>query len=210
MPNARVRRAAEPQEGEGILNHWLRSTFLGVSGILLLIIFLLWFLPVRVENVSPQRSEGIPEEIQMALVQSVSAQTAPADQIPTCEQLLSEFRSDPRTQQASPAERQFVRAFLQGFAQAILDEGAPGAARLDPDGNGIACDQLLSGGGGSSQTAGTASPSPQPSFTGTSQTPPPNADLFEAGGPEGGPVPLMPGKGCPSEYPVKRGGACYP
>jgi hypothetical protein len=51
-------------------------------------------------------------------------------------------------------------------------------------------------------TTTTASPSPAP----TSPTPDPSLD---AGGPRGGPVPLMPGGGCPFEYPVKRGGACY-
>ncbi len=143
-----------------------------------------------------------------ATASPTATQTAPGGgQIPTCEQLLSEFESDPETQQASPAERQFGLAFLQAFAQGVLDEGVPGAARLDPDGNGVACDQLLSGGGSGSSPS--ASASAQPPLTGASQSPPPNADLFQAGGPEGEPVPLMPGDGCPSEYPVKRGDACY-
>jgi hypothetical protein len=172
--------------------------------LLLTIIFLLGLLPARVDG--PQRLE----QIQFPLAQSVSAQTAPAGQIPTCEQLLNEFESDPQTQQASPAERQFGLAFLQGFAQGILDEGVPGASRLDPDGNGVACDQLLSGGGSSSPTASVGSASAQPPLTATtSQSPPPNADLFEAGGLRNGPVPLMPSGECPFEYPVKRGGACY-
>jgi hypothetical protein len=34
-------------------------------------------------------------------------------------------------------------------------------------------------------------------------------DLLEAGGPKGGPVPTMPGGGCPSEFPVEREGACH-
>ena len=33
--------------------------------------------------------------------------------------------------------------------------------------------------------------------------------LLQAGGPESGPVPRMPDGGCPVEYPVKKGGACY-
>jgi hypothetical protein len=33
--------------------------------------------------------------------------------------------------------------------------------------------------------------------------------LLQAGGPESGPVPRMPDGGCPVEYPVKQGGACY-
>lgn len=33
--------------------------------------------------------------------------------------------------------------------------------------------------------------------------------LLEAGGPTDGPVPAMPGGGCPKEYPDKRGGDCF-
>jgi hypothetical protein len=36
-----------------------------------------------------------------------------------------------------------------------------------------------------------------------------NDDLLKAGGPTSGPVPLMPGGGCPVEFPLKRGEACY-
>jgi hypothetical protein len=61
-------------------------------------------------------------------------------------------------------------------------------------------------------TTTTASPTPAP----TSPSPAPSDragrpsyDTFDAGGPRGGPVPLMPGGGCPFEYPVERGGACY-
>ena len=55
-------------------------------------------------------------------------------------------------------------------------------------------------------TTTTASPSP------TTATPAPTRDrgpLMDAGGPTAGPVPLMPGGGCPEEYPVQRNGACY-
>jgi hypothetical protein len=169
-----------------------------------LLVVVLFVRTLVVDDNGPRRSE----EIQFALAQSASAQTAPAGQIPTCEQLLSEFESDPETQQASPAERQFGLAFLQAFAQGILDEGVPEASRLDLDGNSVACDQLLSGSGGSQfASAGSASPGPSP--TGGSQSPRPNADLFEAGGPEGGPVPLMPNGSCPREFPTVRDGACY-
>jgi hypothetical protein len=34
-------------------------------------------------------------------------------------------------------------------------------------------------------------------------------ELFEAGGPEDGPVPPMPGGACPPEFPVNKDGACY-
>ena len=65
--------------------------------------------------------------------------------------------------------------------------------------------------GGSTTKGGTAPPSPPPS-------PPPNppplpspppAPPFNSGGPSAGPVPLMPSGGCPKEFPVNRGDACY-
>jgi hypothetical protein len=37
----------------------------------------------------------------------------------------------------------------------------------------------------------------------------PPSDLLQSGGPENGPVPLMPGGGCPVEYPVKQADLCY-
>jgi hypothetical protein len=95
------------------------------------------------DNESSQRCK----EIQFALAQNVSPQSAPAVPIPTCEQLLREIETDPRTQQASPQERRFVLAFVQAYVQGLLDQGVPGAFRLDPDANGIACDELLSAGG---------------------------------------------------------------
>src|SRR5918997_4047168 len=54
-------------------------------------------------------------------------------------------------------------------------------------------------------TTTTASPSP------TTATPAPTGGrdpLKDAGGPTAGPVPLMPGGGCPEEYPVQRRGSC--
>jgi hypothetical protein len=167
-------------------------------------VLVLLFVRALGDNGSPQSSE----EIQFALAQSVSPQTAPAAQIPTCERLLSEFQSNPRTQQASPAERQFVQAFVQAFVQGLLDQGVPGASRLDPDGNGIACDELLSAGGGQSASAGRASP--QPSIDRGGQLLNRYGNLLEAGGPTSSPLPLMPDGGCPREFPTMRDGACYP
>jgi hypothetical protein len=174
--------------------------------------------------------EGSPEErskhIHFALAQSVSPQSAPAVPIPTCQQLLREIESDPRTQQASPQERQFVLAFVQAYVQRLLDQGVPGASRLDPDGNGIACDELQSAAaGGQSLSAGSASPQPsvagggqsatfgsasaRPSVDGGRQVLNGNRNLLEAGGPTSGPLPLMPDGGCPREFPKMREGLCY-
>jgi hypothetical protein len=58
-------------------------------------------------------------------------------------------------------------------------------------------------------TTTTASPSPAPTSPSPNLTTRPNSDPYDAGGPRGGPVPLMPGGGCPFEYPVERDGACY-
>jgi hypothetical protein len=62
--------------------------------------------------------------------------------------------------------------------------------------------------------APTASPTPTPTTTAspTATTSSPTSkpgNLFNAGGPADGPVPLMPGGECPSEYPVLKDGACY-
>ena len=35
-------------------------------------------------------------------------------------------------------------------------------------------------------------------------------NLLEAGGPGTGPLPLMPGGGCPKEFPLQEGGSCHP
>ena len=185
-----------------------------------LVVLLVW---TPGDNGSPEERS---KEIHFALAQNVSPQSAPAVPIPTCEQLLREIESDPRTQQASPEERQFVLSFVQAYVQGLLDQGVPGASRLDPDGNGIACDELQSAGGGQSLSAGSASPrpsvaggdqsasfgsaSPQPSVDGGRQFLRGNGNLLEAGGPTSGPVPLMPDGGCPREFPKMREGLCYP
>jgi hypothetical protein len=171
-----------------------------------LVVLLVW---TPGDNGSPEERS---KEIHFALAQNVSPQSAPAVPIPTCEQLLREIESDPRTQQASPEERQFVLSFVQAYVQVLLDQGVPGASRLDPDGNGIACDELQSAGGGQPASAGRASPqpSPQPSVDRGSQLLNRYGNLLEAGGPTSGPLPLMPDGGCPREFPTMRDGACYP
>jgi hypothetical protein len=189
---------------------------MGMAGLVLLLVW------VPGDNGSPEERR---KQIHFALAQNVSPQTVPATPIPTCQQLLREIASDPRTQQASPEERRFVLAFVQAYVQGLLDQGVPGASRLDPDGNGIACDELQSAAGGQSLSAGSAAPrpsvadggpsatfgsaSPRPSVDGSRQVLNGNRNLLEAGGPTSGPLPLMPDGGCPREYPTKREGLCY-
>ena len=61
---------------------------------------------------------------------------------------------------------------------------------LDPNVNGIACDE------GNFFDKQSSKGSPQ-------------SELLKAGGPQKGPIPLTPGGGCPVEYPAERAGACY-
>src|SRR5215212_9357990 len=57
-------------------------------------------------------------------------------------------------------------------------------------------------------------PSPKPQPTPTPRTPAPQPEpappppLMKAGGPQRGPVPVMPNGTCPKEFPVKQGGTC--
>jgi hypothetical protein len=49
-----------------------------------------------------------------------------------------------------------------------------------------------------------------PSSASASPNPEPPRDLFNAGGPSNGPVPLMPDGDCPVEFPVQQNRRCYP
>ena len=51
-------------------------------------------------------------------------------------------------------------------------------------------------------------PSPNPS-PGPSPQPKGPSTILNSGGPEDGPVPIMPGGGCPKEFPVEKGKGCY-
>ena len=65
----------------------------------------------------------------------------------------------------------------------------------------------------SATATASASPTPAPTTPEPAPTPQPtqqpNPNLFDSGGPTVGPAPLMPGGGCPKEYPIKRADACY-
>lgn len=86
----------------------------------------------------------------------------------------------------------------QESAQTELDRDPSDPNKLDSDGDGIACENYDYGvdeGGGAAQDQYQRD-------TG-------NGDLFNAGGPETGPVPRMPDGDCPPEFPEARNGACY-
>jgi hypothetical protein len=64
--------------------------------------------------------------------------------------------------------------------------------------------------GASSPASKPASkPASTPSSDSPSRKPKPKRNLFDSGGPENGPVPLMPDGGCPAEFSVERAGLCY-
>ena len=60
--------------------------------------------------------------------------------------------------------------------------------------------------GSASASAPASTPAPA---SPSRKQPKPDRNLFESGGPTSGPLPLMPNGGCPREFPVQRGKACY-
>jgi hypothetical protein len=58
-------------------------------------------------------------------------------------------------------------------------------------------------------SASSSTPASTPKSASPSRKAKPDGNLFDSGGPENGPVPLMPDDGCPAEFPVERAGLCY-
>jgi hypothetical protein len=59
-------------------------------------------------------------------------------------------------------------------------------------------------------TTPSKTPSPAPKTPTPPPPPPPSSgSLMKAGGPETGPVPVMPNGGCPREFPERRDDGCY-
>jgi hypothetical protein len=58
------------------------------------------------------------------------------------------------------------------------------------------------------EAQGGAQPPDQPPSQPPGQ-PPQGGQLMNAGGPADGPIPHMPGGGCPAEFPTERDGTCY-
>jgi hypothetical protein len=106
----------------------------------------------------------------------------------------------------------------QESAQAELQRNPTDPYSLDPDKDGQACEDYNYGNGSTASVAATSSASPSSTTTTTTTTSSASAnatqdqydrDLFNAGGPSSGPVPLMHDGSCPVEYPVKQNGACF-
>jgi hypothetical protein len=58
-------------------------------------------------------------------------------------------------------------------------------------------------------SASASAPASTPESASPSPKPKPNRNLFDSGSPTTEPLPLMPNGGCPREFPVQRGQACY-
>ena len=61
-----------------------------------------------------------------------------------------------------------------------------------------------------SDASPSSSASPSSDASASPQAETQDDDLMRSGGPDGGPVPLMPDGGCPEEFPSSRNGLCYP
>jgi hypothetical protein len=111
----------------------------------------------------------------------------------------------------------------QESAQAELERNPDDPSNLDPDNDGQACEDYDYGvDGGTTTTTSTSTASATEDQYDSSATFDQYSSaaaveqyqgvgsLFDSGGATGGAVPLMPGGGCPAEYPTEIDGACYP
>jgi hypothetical protein len=96
----------------------------------------------------------------------------------------------------------------QESAQAELERNPTDPYGLDPDKDGQACEDYNYSNGSTASAATTSSPTATASPAAVTDQY--DRDLFVAGGPSSGPVPLMPDGSCPAEYPLERSGVCYP
>ena len=117
----------------------------------------------------------------------------------------------------------------QESAQAELERNPDDPSNLDPDDDGQACEDYSYGEDDSTTTTTTTSTSTASAtedqyddanaavvdqYSSASAVQDQYVEgvggLFDSGGGAGGAVPLMPGGGCPEEYPMEIDGACYP
>jgi hypothetical protein len=103
----------------------------------------------------------------------------------------------------------------QESAQAELERNPDDPSNLDPDNDGQACEDYDYGvDGGTTTTTSTSTASATEDQYDASATVDQYVEgvgsLFDSGGAAGGAVPLMPGGGCPAEFPTELDGACYP
>lgn len=150
---------------------------------------------------------------------SAVAQKTPGDATESGDLICEDFDTQEEAQDELEADPFLADALdANGDGEACEEEfgGSPSESPNggQPGGNGGAGASA----GGSTTGAPKASPAapktppPAPKTAPPAQNPPPIRDegeLMKAGGPSSGPVPVMPGGGCPEEFSQERGGACY-
>jgi hypothetical protein len=103
----------------------------------------------------------------------------------------------------------------QESAQAELERNPDDPSNLDPDNDGQACEDYDYGVDDDTTTSTTSATEDQYDDSAaidqySSVAAVSDQYLFDSGGSAGGAVPLMPGGGCPAEFPTEIDGACYP
>ncbi len=110
----------------------------------------------------------------------------------------------------------------QESAQAELERNPDDPSNLDPDNDGQACEDYDYGVDDGTTTTSTFSATEDQYDDSATVDQYSSAaavedqyvggvgSLFDSGGATGGAVPLMPGGGCPAEFPTEIDGACYP
>jgi hypothetical protein len=103
----------------------------------------------------------------------------------------------------------------QESAQAELERNPDDPSNLDPDNDGQACEDYDYGvDDGTTTTTTSTSSAVEDQYDDANAAVVDQYEgvggLFDSGGAAGGAVPLMPGGGCPAEYPTEIDGACYP
>jgi hypothetical protein len=114
--------------------------------------------------------------------------------------------ADPTTPAYAQTDQYDCASFgSQESAQTELDRDPSDPSNLDPDDDGTACEDYDYGVGTGDDSAAQDQydSAAGDQYLGT-------GDLFDSGGSNIGPVPLMPDGGCPSQFPAERNGACYP
>ena len=136
--------------------------------------------------------------------------------------------ADPSTPAYAQEDQYDCASFgSQESAQAELERNPDDPSNLDPDDDGQACEDYSYGEDDSTTTTTSTSTSSATEdqyddanaavvdqYSSASAVQDQYVEgvggLFDSGGGAGGAVPLMPGGGCPEEYPMEIDGACYP
>lgn len=150
---------------------------------------------------------------------STVAQKTPGDDVESGDLVCEDFDTQEEAQDELDADPSLADALDANDDGEACEEEFGGSPSGSPDGgqpggNGGAGASAggLTTGAPKASPAAPKTPPPAPKTTPPGPNPPPIRDegeLMKAGGSSSGPVPVMPGGGCPEEFSEERGGACY-